>query len=310
VDVVSGEPLFASTKKYDSGCGWRAHGTARAGQRARDSDVSFGRWCGPRSARPTRTAHLGHSSTTVPKDEGGLRYCINSAALRFVTDEDLESQGYGEYLHLLRRCLEEGRNTTMSDTTQRAVLAEGVLGHAGLIRKQPVRPGDARRLQRRRRGETPLSSSRDPRRGIEIIFDPNKTSYVRSSSSSSRSTTRPRFNRQGNDRGASYPFGDLLRRRRAASGRRGHHRRREASGLWPGHVVTELSPSAPSGKRNRSTRTTSSTTQRLTRATSRVPTGYCHAGTANPARPRQISARSNFELLRSDTQRAALRAGL
>ena len=98
VDIVSGEPLFASTDKYESGCGWpsftkpiepanvaelrdMSHGTIRTEVRSSNGD-----------------SHLGHVFEDGPQDRGGLRYCINSASLRFVPRDDMEREGYGAYL--------------------------------------------------------------------------------------------------------------------------------------------------------------------------------------------------------------------
>jgi len=98
VDVVSGEPLFASSDKYDSGSGWpsftkpiepanvkelhdASHGVIRTEVRSASGD-----------------SHLGHVFDDGPEDQGGLRYCINSAALRFIPREQMEAEGYGAYL--------------------------------------------------------------------------------------------------------------------------------------------------------------------------------------------------------------------
>ncbi|HMI18279.1 MAG TPA: peptide-methionine (R)-S-oxide reductase MsrB [Sphingomonas sp.] len=98
VDIVSGEPLFASSDKFESGCGWPSftkpiepayvaelrdttHGMIRTEVRSKNGD-----------------SHLGHVFEDGPIDRGGLRYCINSASLRFVPREEMEAQGYGAYL--------------------------------------------------------------------------------------------------------------------------------------------------------------------------------------------------------------------
>ena len=98
VDIVSGEPLFASSDKYESGCGWPSftkpiepanvaeltdttHGMIRTEVRSAHGD-----------------SHLGHVFEDGPRDRGGLRYCINSASLRFVPKEEMAAQGYGAYI--------------------------------------------------------------------------------------------------------------------------------------------------------------------------------------------------------------------
>jgi peptide-methionine (R)-S-oxide reductase len=100
VDVVSGEPLFASTKKYDSGCGWPSFtAPLEPANVVENSDLSFG-WKRTEVRSTNADSHLGHVFDDGPKDQGGLRYCINSAALRFVPYDDLEKEGYGEYKSL------------------------------------------------------------------------------------------------------------------------------------------------------------------------------------------------------------------
>jgi peptide-methionine (R)-S-oxide reductase len=98
VDIVSGEPLFASSAKFESGCGWPSFTkpiAPAAVKELRDSSHGMTR-TEVRSAGGD--SHLGHVFNDGPKDRGGLRYCINSASLRFVHRDDMEAQGYGAYL--------------------------------------------------------------------------------------------------------------------------------------------------------------------------------------------------------------------
>src|SRR5215475_1965447 len=98
VDVVSGEPLFASSAKYESGCGWPSFTrpiSHSAVSELRDTSHGMIR-TEVRSA--AGDSHLGHVFEDGPPDQGGLRYCINSASLRFVHRDDMVAEGYGAYL--------------------------------------------------------------------------------------------------------------------------------------------------------------------------------------------------------------------
>ncbi|WP_187429118.1 Peptide methionine sulfoxide reductase MsrB [Roseobacter fucihabitans] len=98
VDIVSGEPLFASADKYESGCGWPSFTKPIEPayvSELRDATLGMVRT----EVRSTHgDSHLGHVFPDGPQDRGGLRYCINSASLRFVHRDDMEAAGYGEYL--------------------------------------------------------------------------------------------------------------------------------------------------------------------------------------------------------------------
>jgi methionine-R-sulfoxide reductase len=100
VDVVSGEPLFASTEKFDSHCGWPSFtAPVEPAHVIENADHSYGMIrTEVRSANGD--SHLGHVFDDGPVDAGGLRYCINSAALRFIPIDDLDKEGYGAYRKL------------------------------------------------------------------------------------------------------------------------------------------------------------------------------------------------------------------
>jgi peptide-methionine (R)-S-oxide reductase len=99
VDIVSGEPLFASSDKYESGCGWPSFTKPiEPANVAEISDATHGMVrTEVRSAHGD--SHLGHVFTDGPPDRGGLRYCINSASLRFIPRDQMEAEGYGAYLN-------------------------------------------------------------------------------------------------------------------------------------------------------------------------------------------------------------------
>ena len=98
VDIVSGEPLFASADKFESGCGWPSFTKPiEPANVAEFRDMTHGMI--RTEVRPAHgDSHLGHVFNDGPRDRGGLRYCINSASLRFVALKDMEREGYGAYL--------------------------------------------------------------------------------------------------------------------------------------------------------------------------------------------------------------------
>jgi peptide-methionine (R)-S-oxide reductase len=100
VDIVSGEPLFSSLDKFESGCGWPSFTKPLEPENVEESaDTSHGMMrTEVRSSHGD--SHLGHVFDDGPRDKGGLRYCINSASLRFIPLEELENEGYGEYRKL------------------------------------------------------------------------------------------------------------------------------------------------------------------------------------------------------------------
>jgi peptide-methionine (R)-S-oxide reductase len=101
VDIVSGEPLFASAKKFNSGCGWPSFtAPLEPSNVVANTDLSYGMIRTEVRSRHG-DSHLGHVFDDGPIKEGGLRYCINSAALRFVPYEDLDSEGFGRYKELM-----------------------------------------------------------------------------------------------------------------------------------------------------------------------------------------------------------------
>src|SRR5690554_7365421 len=103
VDLYTGEPLFSSLDKYDAGCGWPSFTKPLEKRTIKEkADFEFGMHRIEVRSKAS-DAHLGHVFTDGPKEKGGLRYCINSAALKFIPKEKMKAEGYGKYIQLLEK---------------------------------------------------------------------------------------------------------------------------------------------------------------------------------------------------------------
>ena len=234
VDIVSGEPLFASSEKFESGCGWPSF--------TRPIDNSFINELGDTAHGMIRTevrsnhgdSHLGHVFQDGPQDRGGLRYCINSASLRFIPVQEMEAEGYGAYINQID--IEED-----SVKFKRAILAGGCFwGMQDLIRKLPgvqsTRVGFSG-------GDVPNATYRNHgshAEALEIEFDSEVISYRDILAYFFQIHDPSTINRQGNDQGASYRSEIFYTSDEQKAVAEQTIKDVEASELWPGPVVTKI----------------------------------------------------------------------
>ena len=236
VDVVSGEPLFASVDKFDSRTGWPSFTKPLANVvTKRDFKMLFPR-TEVRSAQAD--SHLGHVFKDGPRKRGGLRYCINSAALRFVHRDDLEAQGYGDYVRLFTK------EETMSEY-KTATLAGGCFwGMQDLIRRQPGVIETRVGYTGGRNANATYRNHPGHAEAVEIVYDPAKTDYRGILEFFFQIHDPTTKDRQGNDRGSSYRSAIFYlddEQRQVALDTIADV---DSSGLWPGKVVTEVVPAS------------------------------------------------------------------
>lgn len=239
VDVVSGEPLFSSLDKYDSGSGWPSFSRPleESNIELRDDRSLFMRRVEVRSS--DAGSHLGHVFEDGPQPTG-LRYCINSAALRFIPADRLEAEGYGSYAALFAdRAGDTGH--------QVALLAGGCFwGVEELLRRLP---GVVDTQVGYTGGEVPdptyatlKGGSSGHAEAVKITFDPERVSYEEILEYFFRLHDPTTRNRQGNDIGSQYRsaifFLDESQRQVAEAVKA----RVDESGKWPRPVVTEIVP--------------------------------------------------------------------
>ena len=237
VDVVDGRPLFSSKDKFDSGCGWPSFTKPLDPSDVKeDRDTSHGMLrTEVRSAGAN--SHLGHVFDDGPKEQGGLRYCINSASLRFIPVEQLAEEGYDRFLPLFGRPVPK---------EELATLAGGCFwGMQELLRQQP----GVIRTEVGYTGGTVPNATYEHHEGhaeaVEVWFDPSKTSYEALLKFFFRIHDPTTLDRQGNDVGTSYRsaiFTHSEEQRRVAEQVKAEV---EASGAWKRPIVTEIVPAGP-----------------------------------------------------------------
>jgi peptide methionine sulfoxide reductase msrA/msrB len=240
VDIISGEPLFTSRDKFDSGTGWPSFTRPISESSVVEkTDVGFG-MIRTEVRSKNADSHLGHLFDDGPKDRGGFRYCINSAALRFIPVDDLEEAGYGKYLSIF------GRKESADKQIQVATLAGGCFwGMQDLLRKQPGVISTEVGYTGGKIPNATYGNHEGHAEAVMVRFDPTKTGYEELLRFFFRIHDPTTPNRQGNDVGSSYRsaifYHDEEQKRIAQKVKA----EVDASGKWHRPVVTEISPAGP-----------------------------------------------------------------
>jgi len=247
VDKASGEPLFSSTDKFDSGTGWpsftqpiekenivekkdREYGMIRTEVRSKHGD-----------------SHLGHVFDDGPKEKGGLRFCINSASLRFIPVKDLVAQGYEQYLPLFnkeavaKRKAEKLVSKEPAGKTETVDLAGGCFwGMEHILRKIP---GVIRTEVGYAGGhveDATYENHEGHAEAVQVVYDPSKLPFETLLRWYFRMHDPTTLNRQGNDRGTSYRSAIFYHTELQKKAAEAFKKRLDERGKWGKPIVTEI----------------------------------------------------------------------
>ena len=239
VDIVSGKVLFSSKDKFDSGCGWPSFTQPVDGAQVvekRDTKLGMIR---TEVRSKDADSHLGHVFDDGPANKGGLRYCINSASLRFIPVDDLEKEGYGSFLPLLGRPAPKAAEEI-------ATLAGGCFwGMEELLRQQPGVIATEVGYTGGVVAHATYQNHEGHAEAVQIRFDPAKTSFETLLRLFFRIHDPTTLNRQGNDKGSSYRSAIFFNSPAQKSIAEKVKAEVDASGKWKKPIVTEITPAGP-----------------------------------------------------------------
>ena len=238
VDVVDGRPLFSSRDKFDSGCGWPSFARPiETGAVLERTDSSHG-MIRQETRAEASGSHLGHVFDDGPPELGGLRYCINSAALRFIPVDDLAREGYGQYLPLF------GMAAPPLPRVEEATLAGGCFwGMQELLRQQPGVLSTEVGYTGGRRPNPTYEAHEGHAEAVLVRFDPARTNYEAILRFFFRMHDPTTPGRQGNDIGASYRSAIFYHGE--AQRTTAERMKTLAAAAWKRPVVTEIQPAGP-----------------------------------------------------------------
>ena len=243
VDIVSGKPLFTSKDKFDSGCGWPSFTKPLAGEdvvEKKDGTLGMIR---TEVRSKEADSHLGHVFDDGPRDRGGLRYCINSASLRFVPIEDLEKEGLGSFLPLFGKAASASKATLKEEV---ATLAGGCFwGMEDLLRKQPGVAAIEVGYTGGKVANATYQNHEGHAEAVQIRFDPTKTTYEALLRFFFRIHDPTTLNRQGNDMGTSYRSAIFVHSEAQRQTAERVKAEVDASGKWKRPIVTEITAAGP-----------------------------------------------------------------